>query len=158
MTFINPKVGWASYSDTTYTTGSRLTVNAGVRTVLPNNSGDVIESYIDGNQSFYNGTVIQPNTIGDFYTIRISFKVQPSTINSYLSLDVDIGGSVGIFLEKTFIFPKGAVETSINTSFSSYSLGTFVTNGGTVSVTPSSNVDIWDIKYVIAKIMDGDQI
>lgn len=148
--------GWANYADTTYTTGSPflLTTAAG-KVNLPNNAGTVVDSEKPSDiTTFYNGTAITGQE-GDAYSITIEFKVRPTTAASdvRISTTIDIGGAVGELYPRDFSLTKGSgVEHYYISSFLYYTLDTWQANGGIVKVqATNSNVEIYDIRYVIAR-------
>lgn len=148
-TTLNDRTGWASYNDTQYTSISAFTINADTDTLLPNNAGNTVDfqkpTDID---TFYNGTKITGRN-GDNLDIQIYFKAVPSTQNQYLDVWVDIGGSVGELYRQTFSFPRGSgIERGIMYSLaSSYTLGTWEANGGSVYVRSNASTQIYDIVF-----------
>ena len=141
--------GWASYNDTQYTSGSPFSLSALTDTALPNNAGSKIESQMPSDiATFYNGTTITGRN-GDNLDLQIYFKAIPSSANQWLEIWVDIGGAVGELYRATFAFPKGSgVERGIMYSLaSSYTLGTWESNGGTVYVRSSAQTNIYDVVY-----------
>lgn len=152
-----PPTGWAQYRDTAYTSLSPFSVTRNTTTALPNNRASVIESQLGSNVSFYDGALITPNTIGDFYVISVRFKAWSSVENAYVKLGIDIGGSQGVIIEdvRVFIGDAGS-EHYFNITFPIYSLSTFKANGGTVKVFAGhGDVGIYDIVYVISKTHGG---
>jgi hypothetical protein len=152
--------GWAQYTDTTYTTSNRFVVTAGDTVTLPNDAGSVIDEYLPvGVTSLYNATdtLITPENVGDSYEIRIDFKAEKVTAtDAYAGIQLDIGGSQGVIVERLYTFPKGTNEHSFSTTSSIYSLSTFISNGGKLKFFASgSNVEIWDINYVIVRTSKG---
>jgi hypothetical protein len=148
--------GWASYRDTQYTEVSPFTVpNNGITYSLPNNAGTKIDAYLPfGVTSFYNGTIITPENIGDYYTFTIRFKAKDDQEQGgYFNFGIDIGGTQGIIFNESLIFAKGAnIETSFSIDTPGFSLTTFVANGGVVKITSGSgNISIYDIEYQIIR-------
>lgn len=147
------KLGWASYQDTAYTSGSPFTLLDGIKTTLPNNSGTTLNTYLPtGVTNFYaNGTLkITPQTIGDGYHFTIRFTAVPSAINMHLLFGIDIGAGTDIF-QKTVTLPRGAgVANPVSIDVQGYSLSNFVTNGGFVKLTASGgNCSIYGVEYQI---------
>lgn len=141
--------GWASYNDTQYTSGAPFSLTANTDTILPNNAGTVVDSQKPSDiTSFYDGSVITGRN-GDNLDVQIYFKAVPSAANQWLEVWVDIGGSVGELYRETFAFPKGSgVERGIMYSLaSSYTLGTWEANGGTVYIRSDAQADIYDIVF-----------
>lgn len=141
--------GWATYVDTTYTSGSPFSVSADTNTVLPNDAGTTIETQkpVDV-ATFYDGSVITGRN-GDNLDIMIYFKATPSAANQYLDMWVDIGGAVGELYRQTFSFPRGAgVERGILYALpSAYTLGTWEANGGTVYVRSNASLTLHSINF-----------
>jgi hypothetical protein len=72
-------------------------------------------------------------------------------------LDLDIGGTQGIILEKVTTFPRGAgIDHSFSSTSSLFTLGTFVANGGELMISSDDNITIWDIQYVITRVSAND--
>ena len=146
--------GWGLYQDTQYTTGARLTVSAGVRTKLPNNAGGIIETYLPaGGPSLYNGTTqkMTPSVVGDSYMVRIDFESASSTINNFSTMELDIGGGQGVISAYVFTYPRGTLDHMFSKSVLAFTLGTFVSNGGELFITPDDDIDIWGTSYVITR-------
>lgn len=144
-------LGWGTYNDTTYTTGSRLTIADGVTTALPNNKGSTLETYKPSDiTTFYDGTVIT-GIEGEGRLITIDMKLEPQSGANYVDVWFDIGGAVGELYRRTQSFPKGAgAEFSYISTTAVYTLDTWESNGATIYVEASGgSVEIWDIRYVI---------
>ena len=145
----NNPTGWATYADTTYTSGAPFSVVADTDTNLPNNKGTVNESQMPADiATFYDGTVITGRN-GDNLDIMIYFKAVPSAANQWIDIWVDIGGGVGELYRQTLSFPRGSgVERGILYALpSAYTLGTWEANGGTIRVRSGNALDIYDITY-----------
>jgi len=145
------RTGWATYTDTTYSVGSPLTVIADTDTVLVNNAGSKIESQIPTDvTSFYDGSVITGRN-GDNIDLMIYFKATPSAINQYLDIWIDIGGSVGELYRHTFSFPRGSgVERGVLYSIpSGYTLDTWEANGATVYIRTDASLTLYGTTFNI---------
>ena len=145
---------WELWSDTQYTTGSRLTIAAGVRTKLPNNGGSSITAYGPSGINFYNGTTqkLTPEAQGDTYSLRTNYSAEPQAVNAYMTVEIDIGGSDPIIYSHTFPFPKGAgVVNTTSDTILLFSYPTFVANGGEIYVTCSRDTEFFDVSYLIAR-------
>lgn len=155
-TYTSNLLGWAEYRDTQYTESTKLTVpNGGAQTKVPNNAGFKIETHLpSGVTELYDsvGGVITPVASGDSYMIRVRFKAQPSAVNAHMTMTIDIGGAIGEIDSRVLTFPKGTSAHQFSTSSLVYSLDTFVANGAEVYLSPSDNVDIWDISFVISRV------
>jgi hypothetical protein len=148
--------GWAVYRDTTYTSGSPLTITQGSTDTILNDGGNNIDTYLPTNvTTFYNESTnkITPQNVGDYYILTIRFKAQNTNVFGYATVGVDIGGSLGVRFKEVIIFPKGVSTThdfSIEMPF--YSLDTFIANGGIPKLNAElGNVTMWDIEFQIAR-------
>lgn len=156
-----PSLGWIYYEDTQYTQGSPFVVNAGVTATLPNNAGviDSTSAPTDGS-SFYNGSVITPNNVGDAYTISIRMNASSSSNDGSFLLEIDIGDGVTpiIIIGDTRRLIKGAGQTQrITFDFTFFTKETFIANSGTVKVTSiTGNTSISDIGYMIQRTFNKD--
>jgi hypothetical protein len=155
LTTIKSRDGWASYSTTTYTSGSPFTISPSSTVTLQNNANSSITADLPlGVSAFYNGTTnkITPAAIGDSYMVNIRFKAKTSSNNDYLTLFIDIGGGMQINAE-TKEFLRGAnTEQSFNFALPVFSLSTFVTNGGEVKITSNlGTISVYDITYFITR-------
>lgn len=149
------KASWAVYSDTEYTDLSPLTLTASTAVNLPNNSGFVIDTYMPDGITFYDATTqkITPQTIGETYALRYSFKVNSPTNNNNIIIRLDIGGGQGVILEKTIPLRLGTnVDYRISSSNEIFALDTFIANGGQLSIeAQDANTTVWDIQYYILR-------
>ena len=151
----NDFTGWSEYRDSTYTTGSPLTLVDGVKIDLPNNKGITDESQkpIDI-PTFYNGTVITGRN-GDDISITIEFKCRPTTAAADVRVftAIDIGGSIGEIYPLEIGLSKGSgVEHYFNKVIEGFTKGTWEANGGTVKIEAiNSGVEVYDIRYVIKR-------
>lgn len=149
--------GWASYSDTIYTSSVTFDVDAGETLTLPNNAGSVINTYLpSGISAFYDGGTnkITPENVGDAYVVRSSFIAQNDNQNGLFDIELDIGGSQGVILAQTVDFPRGNNTDRFFTGSSLvFTLSTFVTNGGEFKITGiTGTTKIHTISYVISRI------
>lgn len=152
--------GWVQITDSTYTSGSPQAITASTRTKLDINVDSVIESQAPFGttaETFYNSTSkkIFGESSGDSYIFRLQMTVDPATTNGAMDLELDIGGAQGVIFERTTTFPKGSAPFQYTTSNLYYTLGTFQANGGDLYVTPTVNVDIYDISLVITRTHKG---
>ena len=153
---LGKRSGWGRYVDNQYTEGSPFTITEGVQSALPNNKATVIEDYLpDGVATFYDGTVITPENVGDYYTITIRFKAKNSgNVGGHFDFSIDLGGDIGEQFKESLIFAKGSnTEQSFSIDTPFYSSDTFVANGGTVKIyAHSGNLSIYDIEYQITRV------
>lgn len=151
--------GWGSYQDGQYTAGSPLTIAADTDTVLPNNAASTLETYKPENvATFYDGTVIT-GVEGEARLLTFEFQASTSSASgAILELWMDIGGAVGpLYRGAVTTFPKGNnVQVGCIRSLGVYTLDTWETNGATVYVRSNVDVDIWDIRFVIHRLANGE--
>lgn len=147
---LNRQTGWASYIDTQYPLiGSAFSISANTDTSLPNNAGAIIDTQKPSDiGSFYDGTVISGRN-GDNLDFMLYFKAEPSAVNQWIDIWIDIGGTVGELYRQSFSFPRGSgVERGILYALpSAYTLGTWQANGGTVRVRTDAQLSVYDISY-----------
>lgn len=157
--------GWADYADGQYTSGSPfiLTTAAG-KVNLPNNGLSPLTrtQYLPINaQPFYDIATQKLNGVtGNAYHITMNFKVRPTQVASDIRIyvSIDIGGTIGEIYQRELSLTKGSgVEHYYLSSFMYYTLDTFEANGGQIKVQAfSSNLEIYDIRYVISRLYDAE--
>jgi hypothetical protein len=153
---ITTLTGWARYLDSTYTESSPLSISNGVRSTLTNNALNKLETQLPSDATtFFNETtqkIIATND-GDAYSLSIRFKAKMNVLQGYFDIDLDIGGTQGIISQESILFTRGAnTEQRFDIDLVVFSGSTFVTNGGTLSVTPQNgNIEIYDISFVIVR-------
>lgn len=167
--------GWGVYNDTTHdnpnadpifdSNGTQINTpfliggsdpENPVKYSLPNNAGSKIESQLPTDVStFYDssiGAITGRN--GDGVNIVVEFRLQPITNanNPRITVSIDIGGAVGEIFPRDFVLSKGQnVEHFYLSSFNAYTLGTWEANGGKVVISATSDVIVYDIRYVITR-------
>jgi len=152
------QTGWALYSDNAFTSGSPFVVPAGDTLTLPINAGSIINTYLpDGVSSFWSvaDSTITPETVGDGYTVRVSFKAENTSVSGYFTTAIDISNTAtpNWVTSRVRSFPKGA-NTAHNYSSTDqvFTLGTFVANGGKIKiVSDAGDTSIWDISVLITR-------
>lgn len=92
---------------------------------------------------------------GDGIAITIEFKASPTTAASNVRVQttINIGGAVGDIYFRDFLLTKGSgVVHYCTQSVTGYTLDTWEANGGIVKIQAfNSNVNIYDIRYVITR-------
>ena len=148
--------GWASYTDTQYTSGAPFSVTGNnVYVNLPNNSGTVLDTQLPVDvSSFYNGTVITGRE-GDGISVSISFAVRPTTTQTTrVTVVPDIGGAVGEIEDYasdiTLSRGSGIIQRFL-LNFNAYTLDTWETNGATMKIKSDQNCEIFGIRYLITR-------
>jgi hypothetical protein len=151
------KTGWAQYADTQYTSASPFEIIDGATSVLPNNAGSKIETYLPvGVTAFYSQATqrITPQAIGDYNAITVRFRAVASSSSTHMDFGIDIGGAQGIIFRDLKVFPKGAgVEHSFSFVCTGFSLSTFVANGGQVMIGPTGgDIEVYEIEFQVARM------
>lgn len=154
ISFINSTGGWADYVDTQYNSSSTFTATGGNTVHFPNNAGTIRDSqipqYILDSGGFYNGTHFIGRN-GDAYGFAIRGQATPSSVNTYCQFNINISGSVGNLPLRLLTFPKGAgVSVEFEFATLQYTLDTWESNGGNITVNCNNNVQFWDISYKFA--------
>lgn len=149
--------GWGLYTDTVYTEGSPLTVTAGTTVALPNNKGSVIETHLpDDVTTFYDGTRVRSQNIGDGLEVRVNFKAKTTSNTGAFAVAFDIsalGDGSNVITERANSFVRGTnTEQAYSFTTGLFSLDTFIANGCLISfesITGTSSV--YDISYLIKR-------
>lgn len=146
--------GWASYVDTTHTSGSPYAITADTDTHLQIEPDTVIDGQKpDDVTAFYVGSPDYEITgrNGDNLDLMLYFKAVPSNATQWLDVWIDIGGAIGEIYRQTFSFPKGVgVERGVLYAIpSGYTAATWAANGGKVYVRSNHDMDIYDINLNI---------
>lgn len=142
--------GWGSYVHT----GASQTLVGGVKVALLNNAGTVLEPQKPVDiATFYNGTTI-PGRNGDGLVAGIEFTFTPSSAAaSFLSLAIDIGGTVGELYPQEYIIAHGSgIPHKISYTAAAYTLDTWQANGGVVRVLSDGPGVITGVRYVIHRL------
>jgi hypothetical protein len=151
------QTGWATYVDTTHTVGSPQVLSAGTRTQWTNDAGTKNETYRPGVTPMWSSNKITPSRIGEAYTLRVDFIINPAATNGLCTVEVDIGSdpfgasSVPI-LNDTFSLVKGAIAQSISRTYTIFCLDTFFANGGAVAITCDKAADVYDKRITLVRI------
>lgn len=148
--------GWARYDNTTYTSGSPLVINQGDTTTLHFDSCIICDYLPFEKDSLYSvgDSTLITDAVGNTYIVTLDFKASNSTNGGYGSILIDIGGSVGIILDRLYTFPKGSGNShSFSTTNFFYTLDTFLANGGKISwYSESGNTSLWNLQLRIQKL------
>lgn len=159
---LKSSTGWWLIEDNTFTSGSPQSIPSNTRTKLQINSDTVVETY--GANGLLASSIwddvnyrITPLSIGDSYTFRVAFNVDPVQNNRNFTVDLDVSGTTGIILEKSFRLLRGANnDTKVDITSSIFPLSDFVTNGGEIYITCDGLVRLFDIKLYIQKVTQND--
>lgn len=155
LTDLNDYTGWGLYQDNVYTTGSPLVLSAGVKRTLPNNSGvtNITQKPTDIANFYTSADSLILGRNGDGLGITIEFKVRPTTSTiTRVTLAIDIGGAVGEIYVRDFILTKGDdVEHHYLSSFDTYTLDTWQTNGGKIKIVADNPAEVYNIRYIFTR-------
>ena len=145
-------LGWARYDDTQYTTASPYSFNT-TAFVVPNNSGNIINSHIHSDAAFYSTNKLRAEFENDVYIVTISFKAKISNANGHIELYLQDGGTTPYDKVRDIItFPKGNnVEHSYAKTFQYYADADFVANGLNVKMLASHSGQLHDVIYFIQR-------
>lgn len=156
-----PWTGWEHSVDSTYTSGSPLSITGGTRTkVTIDGAGTASEnSYLPEEASaLWNvgNNTFDPVYVGDCYDVRLQFKCSTTNSGDYVDCDLDIGGSLGVILAETRPILKASDATNtVVFSWPVFTMDTFLANSGEFYITPSANTDFWDFAITIIKTHNG---
>jgi hypothetical protein len=147
-------LGWADYSDSQYTSGSPLSLSAGVPALFNNDGVNGVRTYEPPGVALYDTTARKISGIeGESRLITIDFKIKP-TSGAAVSAEVwlDIGGAVGELYRRLFTFPKGSgVERNVVMTSAVYTLDTWQANSAEVWIECDGPAEVYDIRYVIVR-------
>jgi len=151
--------GWAQYADTQYPTGSPLSIVANTDTILPNNGLSIIDSQkpSDVTNFFDSGKITGRN--GDGIAITIDLLVTPTGASAtFMEVWLDITGGTGSptnfanLYRRAFYFPLGVgVSRYVSFTVSSYTLGTWETNGAIAMIRSDAALDVSDVRFLITR-------
>lgn len=142
--------GWLWYTDATHTAASKQSISADARTLFTvDGAGAATDTrFRDGLPvSVWASNTLQPQAAGESYSLRLQYKAQPavSGAGEYITLQLDIGGTLATIYEETRPILKGSsVVSSFVYAIPVFCLETFFANGGQFYVTPSANITLWD--------------
>lgn len=147
---------WADYADSQYTQASPFALTKNTDTILPNDGLNGIMTY-EGSNPMYDATTQKvTGENGGTRLITLSCNVLPASggnAPNYIEFWFDIGGAVGELYRRLSTFPKGSgVVRPITLTTYVYTLDTWEANGADMYVSSDGNCDIYDIRYVIARI------
>lgn len=150
--------GWADYTDSTYTTGSPLSISAGVDTVIPNDGVTVRDQELPGDLTeLWNaaGNYV-PGRAGDSYIVLVEFTIRRASGTSDFSFTnfLDIGGAVPpLYKSKRTV--NGTEDSDIFYAPPVYTLDTWATNGGQTKINCSVAAEIYGIRHVVHRLHRG---
>lgn len=148
--------GWSKYINSTYTASNKLLVAAGDTVTLHFDSLNIADYMPFGVDSMYGigDSVILTDGIGNSYLFTLDFKASNDNSNGYGGVIIDIGGSVGIILDRLYTFPRGLNQAhSFSTTNFFYTLDTFLANGGKIKYySETGDSSLWDLELRLQKL------
>ncbi len=155
--------GWAFYGDSAYTSGSPLTINnARVKVTIDGLHASTDKASLPAETTdLWDSSTnkIIPCGLNDCYDIRLQFKATDGAGLALYDVELDIGGGIGIILERTKRVDKGAGVTVREFLASGlFVKSTFLANGGEFYIDTTDtgdSVDIWDISLFIRRSFRG---
>ena len=151
--------GWEQITDTQYISTNKLAIAKNARTLLPNNAGAIINSQLPLDvTTFWNNVTnkFEPDRVGDFYSLRLSFITSANKNNAQGTVELDIGGAQGVIWSQDIFYTKGAnTDISVAKTIPAYTLATFVNNGGEFYITVSEAAQVYDISLVVYRSYRG---
>lgn len=134
--------GWGQYQDTARTVGTPTqNIATGVRTKFLCDGGFLTEEYLPsdaGGTSLWNVSTDKhvPIAAYDTYDFRVSFTAENYAGSTpYITVELDIGGSIGVILSQTYGLLKAGAAHDVIFSFPVFTGTTYLANGGTVYLT-----------------------
>lgn len=133
--------GFGQYQDTQQAVGTPTqTIATGVRTQFICDGGFLIEERLptDAVAPLWDvaSNLHRPIKAFDTYDVRFNFKAQNYTGSSpYLTMEIDIGGSIGVIVSQTIPLIKGGAEQAIVFSCPVFTGATYFANGGAFYLT-----------------------
>ena len=155
---IRSVMGWGSYVDSQYTSGSPLnSSNAKTQITIDGLGSGSNTDYLPTGVTDLWSTVdnkITPAAEGDAYDLRLDFTAEPTASTDFAEVTIDIGGAGTIpVATRTVTFAKTGA-TSFSIGFPIYCLATFLANGGKIYFDTSvsgDTIDIYDISLLIKR-------
>ncbi len=152
------KTGWVQYADGAVIAANGQNITNGVSTTIEIDGTTSITSQqpADATGPLWDTTnhKITPISSGDSYDVRLMFTAENySGTSPYLTIDLDIGGGQGVIASVTVPLKKGGTAQKVMVPMPIFTLGTFLTNGGTFNVTYEGNTtfDLHSATVVITR-------
>ena len=149
--------GWAIYYDSQYTIDDQLSIAAETRTMV---TIDALGSLTNKTQipngvsDFWDASInkVTPVNVGDSYDLRLDFVADPqsNTESVLVELDIGDGNPSVVIVALNATFPEQQPQ-EVSVSFPFFSLETFINNGGSIYITPSSNFTFYNFSIFIKR-------
>jgi hypothetical protein len=157
----NEGAGWAFYTESTaITQGTAQAISASTRTQLLNDglgaathAGQIQDMIVPWSSDKLNVE------LDCAYNVRLTFhgQIASGAGGEYFTAELDIGGAIGVTWEGTSVFPKGAGnDHGFEFSIPLFARSTFVANGGKFYITPSVDMDLWDVRVLVGRVYQPD--
>ena len=153
--------GWAFYTEgTAITQGTAQAITASTRTQILNDGlgGATHEGQVQDMITPWSSNKLNVE-LDCAYNVRVTFKGQIASgaAGQYFTVDLDIGGAIGVTWSATIVFAKGTgIEHAFEFSIPLFARSTFVANGGTFNITPSVDMDLWDARVLVGRVYQPD--
>lgn len=149
-------LGWVTIGDTQYPNEvNALELDANVRTKLTNSSGVFVNVTQTVGALIWWNTVSQKfvfDNLGDSFEITIEFSAKARLNNQNLRLELNIGGSTGVYFDKTIRLLHGANQINmISETIDVQVTQDWVDNGGEIFLESESNIDIYGIVFRVER-------
>ena len=152
--------GWQQITDSTYTSGSPLSILEGVTGKIQTGTVTEINTQLPkGVTTFWNNTtdkIVAVNN-GDSFSLSLRFKAKMDVLSGYFDVVINSGGSFGVFAQTTQLFTRASnTEQRFTVELDYFTGTTFITNGGIIEVTPiNGDIEIYDIVLLITRTHKG---
>tara|TARA_R110000803_G_scaffold19510_13_gene51017 strand:+ start:412 stop:1008 length:597 start_codon:yes stop_codon:yes gene_type:complete len=158
-------VGWANYVDSVYTSGSPLELRVGnsyaANVAINGTTSTIVSQWPAGVTEPWDTStnkLIATND-GDSFDFRLRMTAQGGASPVQLTVAIDIGGTQGVIFRKTENIAKGATtETDVTISSDYFTGSTFITNGGTITVSTADgtdDLDLWGFQILLFRKFVG---
>lgn len=149
-------LGWASYKDGQYTDIAPFTIATNTTSIIPNNSGTVINNGIPINATkFYDNTTqkcIMIDPMG-LYAVRVKFKVAPSNSADRMAIIFSKNTTENPYTEDRTLRGDSQIQ-DMNFSTIIYGDTALQSNGMIIQLrTFNRAVSIYNIEFTISKII-----
>jgi hypothetical protein len=163
----NQGSGWEFYSDSIRTTQpTAQAISASTRTkILCDGLGAFTSTDQNadlGATPAWSGDSLQVE-LNSAYIVRLSFKIQTGSAgsNNYFETDLDIGsGGLGtgpvVWKQLDPLIKGSGIEHSVAYAIPLFAKDPFPANGGSFFLTSNVDVDLWDVRVLIARIHKAD--
>lgn len=148
--------GYGFYSNTTFTTGNRLTIPQGNSSPLDFNNVIRETKLPLGVDTFFENGKLQAVEVDGTYSVRVGFWASPSINNGAFGVDIDIsaaGDGSNIVAQDVRRMVRGNNTPQFYTiPLPIFTAETFVANKGVISFEAiDGDIDIYDLQLLVIK-------